>query len=295
MRGIFICAVVLCLRCSVCFGQTWSTLPVDLLISMNNSSPGTQLTAAIANAGTVSSTCAVGTSCTWQTPQGGGIFTVGANQAACPSLGPVQMENGGPAYSAQSMNDNSIAHNDLGDHTDLYMDFSGAIAPHNITVLTCITLGPPPQDNGDDWDMVGFFDNSGNYVVLQFNSACPGNGEYGVRLESNPGAVHSACISITPQQTYFFSMNFDTDTAVSTLYVYTPAGTVVGNTTVTGGFATGGHVVDFFIGNNEIGSNSGTTTYFQNFMLDWTNHANPLFWTSGAVQPPTKVTATVMQ
>jgi len=34
------------------------------------------------------------------------------------------------------------------------------------------------------------------------------------------------------------------------------------------------------VGNNENGSNNGTTTFVQNIMLNWKNTANPLFWES---------------
>ena len=59
---------------------------------------------------------------------------------------------------------------------------------------------------------------------------------------------------------------------------------------------TGGTLDHITIGNNEIGYNNGTITYFQNLMLNWTTAPSPMFWTggtSGTVQPPTNLKAAV--
>src|SRR5271170_1566470 len=95
-------SLFLLLLCAIpAFGQSYSTASVDLLMPMNTSTPGTQLSVAIVNAGTVSSTCVVGSTCTFATPLTGDL--VGANPNACSNLGPVQM-NGGGVYPAQSLN-----------------------------------------------------------------------------------------------------------------------------------------------------------------------------------------------
>jgi hypothetical protein len=275
---------LLCLPCSVCFGQTWSTLPVDLVVSMNTSSPGTALTAAIANAGTVSSDCTVGTSCTWGPPTDSS-FTVGANQNACSNLGPASLNGGTTTYPAQSLNYNSIAHNDgvAGPGSIEVLTFSGAPASAtSVSALVCLTLGPPAQPLiGSDWDMLSIYNSAGNFAVLQFNnSACPGlpSGFVGARIEVKP-TTHSPCIALMAQQTYFFSLYWNINTGVSNLYAWTPAGTLIGNVTVTAGATGGGGLLKIYIGNNESGFNIGTTTYFQNIMLDWTQGTNPLFWT----------------
>ena len=275
---------LLCLPCSVCVGQTWSTLPVDLVVSMNTSSPGTALTAAIANAGTVSSNCTVGTNCTWGSPPDSSL-TVGANQNACSNLGAVSLNGGNTTYPAQSLNYNNIAHNDgvAGPGSREVLTFSGSPASAtSVSALVCLTLGPPAQPmSGSDWDMLSIYNSAGNFAVLQFNnSACPGlpSGFVGVRIEVKPTA-HSPCIALMAQQTYFFSLYWNINIGVSDLYAWTPTGTLIGNVTVTAGDTGGGGLSQIYIGNNESGFNIGTTTYFQNTMLNWTQGTNPLFWT----------------
>src|SRR5277367_6894484 len=91
---------------SATFSQTWSALPVDLLVSMNTSTPGTAVSTSIANAGTVSSQCSVGSTCNWT---GVSDFNVGAYQGTMSNLGPIQMTGtGGALYPAQSLNYNNL-------------------------------------------------------------------------------------------------------------------------------------------------------------------------------------------
>jgi hypothetical protein len=261
------------LSCSLCFGQT--TLPVDLVVSMNTSSPGTALTSSIMTAGTVTDNCTLGVNCTWGASPA--AFTVGANQPSCSNLGAVSLNNGGPTYAAGSLNYNSVGHNDADPNTNEILGFRGSTA-QNISAAACITLGPPAQYSGNDWDVLLIWDNDGHYADLQVNSYCPARGEYGVRLESDVNGVttHSTCIPITPQTTYFFSLNDNMVSGIGSLYVYTTQGTLVGSTTV--GVVTGYHLGSVSLGNNENGKNAGTTTYFQNLMLNWTQGTNPLFW-----------------
>lgn len=127
--------------------QTWGGINADVLIDLNTSTPGTAITAAIGNAGTVcGGDCTVGKTVTWGGEPAGGTpagFTVGANQGACSNLGAVQMTGGGALYAAQSLNYYSAAHNDADDGTDASLNFSGT--PGNATVvsaLTCVKLGP---------------------------------------------------------------------------------------------------------------------------------------------------------
>ena len=88
---------------SVCYAQgQWGTLPVDLVMPMNTSTPGTQLTAAIGAAGTVSVNCVPGsagsTGCNFTNDSGGAPsntgVTIGANQNTCSNLGAVAVNGG---------------------------------------------------------------------------------------------------------------------------------------------------------------------------------------------------------
>lgn len=279
---------------------TWSTLPVDLVVDMNTSSPGTALTASIANTGTVSNSCGAGNAnCQWGTPPTGD-FVVGPNQPQLANLGAVSLNNGGPTYAAGALAYNSLGHNDAGHNTNEVLQFSGSAGSiNNLTVLEGIALGPPLQSSsGNDWDMMVIFTSSGNYIALQFNSvnspltpvnslpaSCAGQaGSYGVRLESGHPTVHSASyIALCAQSSEFFSVNYNMTSGIGTLYAYATDGTLLGSISVAE--AIGGDLEEIFFGNNENGNNSGTFTYFQNIMLNWTTAPNPLFWTGGSSTP----------
>src|SRR2546426_1075606 len=180
MKKILVYTFVLCLQCTVSsFGQTWSTLPADLLVDMKTSSPGTAVTASIMTAGTVSVNCTPGTICTWAAPTTN-AFSVGSGLPACGNLGPVQMNGtGGTLYPAQALNFNSIAYNDSvpGPGSNEIMTFSGSAASATaVSALVCLTIGPPAQPlSGSDYDRLIFFNTAGYYAVLQFNNE---NGYY---------------------------------------------------------------------------------------------------------------------
>ncbi len=257
-QAILVCFLLLI--APVLHAQTWSALPVDLIVPMDTSTPGTPLTTAIANAGTVSSVCTVGSQCYFESlPEG--AFEVGAYQG-CSNLGPVQMNGtGGTLYPAQSLNHNNYAHLDSANDVIGNFAFSG-VSSKNITVTTCLTLGFPGQSNGNDWDMIMIQDVSGLYADMQFNNECP---SFGVRIENHP-VQHSACINLTPQQTYYFSMNWDLTNGIATLFVFSEQGTFIGNAYVTD---TGGSLNNIRLFSNENGTNSGTYSYYQNIMMRW--------------------------
>jgi hypothetical protein len=269
--------------------QQWSTLPVDALVTMNAGSPGAAITTTLGNSGTVcGGNCTVGSTVTWgNEPTSGGnpvAFTVEPNQNACSNLGAVQMTGGGTLYPAQSLNNYSAAHNDADNNTNGSLDFSGTPGSAAvISTLACVTLGPPSQDNGNDWDIFGLWGTTGNYAEAQLNPECPGAGEYGIRIEVKPTA-HSSCIAIVPQGTYYLALATDFSNGYAALWVYTAGGTLVGTTSVTAG-DTGGTLDFVQFGNNEGGNNSGTQTYFQNIMVNWTSASTsePFFWTNNSL------------
>lgn len=300
---------------------------MDLVVSMNTSAPGTALTTAILDAGTVSSSCTVGSTCSWTSVASGGsyfpTFEVGANQGVFSNLGPVQMTGtGGTLYPAQSLNFNNIGHQDgdPGAGSNATLTLSGT--PGSATVvsgLVGLTLTMSASEtNANDFDIFGFWQKpSGNYSMMQLNAqtgstACTGipSGTIGIRVEGKP-TIHSPCIPLTAPGSYYASQTWNLTTGVTTLHVYKVDGTPVkcisgvgggsgicnadGSSSVTMG-ATGGTFDHVTVGNNEIGYNNGTLTYFQNLMLNWTTAPSPMFWasgTSGSVQPPTSLKATV--
>ena len=267
--------------------QTWSSINADALISMNTSTPGTTLTNAIANAGMVSSQCIVGTTCSFN---GIADFLVGPNQPACSNLGAVQMTGiGGATYAAQALNYNSMAHSDADNNSNAYMFLTGTPGLSSIVAATaCITLGPPAQLDGSDWDIMGLWGLLGSYGEAQVNAYCPNEGDYGIRIEektSSGAIIHSSCIAIAPQGTYWVALVDDFSTGATYMWIYTAQGSLIGNTSVTGGLS--GDTVSYLqLGNNESGNNPGTYTYFQNLMLNWTSASisTPLFWANTPLQ-----------
>lgn len=280
---------------------------------------GTALTAALTNDGTQSSDCGTDdSSCQWGAPATGD-FVVGPNQPQLANLGPVSINGGGPAYAAGQLAFNSIGHNDAANNTNEFLNFSGsATSITNVSALAGITLGPPVQDNGSDWDMLGIWTVDGDYVMLQFNPSAGGSntvavnslpqscanqgGSYGVRLESGHNSapytstLHSGYwnssgtwiaqyVALCAQSTQFYSMNYNMNTVsvdngvsygLGTLSVYSTDGTLIGTISVPS--IIGGGLAKISIGNNEGGNNTGTFTYFQNVMLNWSNPTVPMFW-----------------
>ena len=120
-----------------------SSLPVDLLVDMNTSTPSTPLSVAILNTGTVSSDCTIGSTYTWATPPTSTLI-VGPDQSSLVNLGPVSLNGGSTSYGGQSLNYNSIGHNDVDNDTVEELDFGGSITnATSVSGLFGITLGPP--------------------------------------------------------------------------------------------------------------------------------------------------------
>jgi hypothetical protein len=314
MRKILVCASFLLLTCtlSLCQSQSWSTLNADFVVDMNTSSAGASLTSGIMSAGTVSTDCTIGDDCVWASPTTS-AFSVGPTQSGCSNLGPVQMNgSGGTLFPAQALNYNSVAYNDSipGAGSNEILTFNGsATSATSVSALVCLTIGPPAQpESGSDYDRLIFFNTPGYYAVLQFNNGngcTPPSGYVGARIEVKPTA-HSSCIYVLPQQTYWFSLNWNINSGVAYLFAYTTGGSQIscgavsstclsnGAATVTAGDKGGGGLHQMYFGNNENGFNNGTTTYFQNIIVNWTSAPSPMFWATGtAVQPPTNLQATV--
>jgi sugar lactone lactonase YvrE len=242
----------------------WSTLSADVVIPMNTSTPGTTLTTAIANAGTVSNTCVPGSTCSFDSVPDG--WTVGANQGVFSNPGPVQLDNGGTLYPAQSLNYNNLAHLDSANSTINDFVFSNA-AGNYFSILAGFTLGMPLQSNGDDYDLIMVQDGSGLYDDVQVSEGCGGSdGAFGVRIE-NHAVQHSPCISLSAApSSYYMATTWDTVDGMACLWVWTPQGTPVGTSCETD---TGGSIGNVRIFSNENGTDSGTT-YYQNVMMKWT-------------------------
>jgi hypothetical protein len=130
--------------------------------------------------------------------------------------------------------------------------------------------------NGHNWDLVLLNDtNSSAAVILQLNngqSSC-----YCVHIETNGtgGLQRSANITITPGNRYSFSLLLDEIGGQAKLAIFDPTnGFAQVGATVQVAQNTGFNFTALRFGNAETGTYTGTT-YFENLMLDWTNHVFP--------------------
>ena len=258
------------------------TIPVDVGLPMNVANAnGTSITTTMLNNGTMASDCAVGgtgsTACSWT--RAGSAFKVAASQSGCTNPGLIAI-NQGQTYGAGAWNSHSMAF----DATKTLNTSQFSISATNVTsasVLFCAVMGMSSSPYVNLFDMFVIEDVAGYYAVLpQLQTSCGGiSGNFGVNIEgkSKAGAtVHSSCITLTQGAAYWFAANYDTSVGSAALYVYSSNGTLVGNVSLSN-LKTGNPIWDFRVGNNEVGTFTGTA-YFQNLMFDWTNHAVPLFW-----------------
>lgn len=302
-----------------CFGQTWSPLPADYIINMNTSTPGTLLNTSIVAAGFVSSsmteTAGVGTGFTVGANQqecsnlgpiqmngtGGTLFSAQGGGTGLP------------------LNANNIAIDDGQTLQNVTLNGLGSANGKGvISALICIHEGPPSTGgSGSDFDRYGLWAGgvNGEYSMLQrtqgggcTTQAAP-SGYVCYRLEGKPTA-HSGYFFLMPQHSYWFSFWWNDSTGTVNgqpagtmlLHVYTADGTPIQCATASGCTTlsasgtqaadvitnqtailtagdSGGLLNHITIGNNENGSNAGTTTYFQNAMMNFTTAPFPLFWT----------------
>ncbi len=257
-------------------GLTWGTM--DAVLFCNTSSPGTTLTVPIM------ANCSVSSSSTgplaW-TLSGG--FTGFAIQASQGGLGGSITVNG-TTYPSSSTTQ-SMGYADTPSFTAVTSAGGtttfGSVNPPIVVANGYITPGPADAGFGDGlFDFVGLFDNSGSghFAVMQMrNGNCDGSGTvYGLRIETDgSGILHSPCITVTPGHRYSYSFLFDETNGTSKLAIFDPSSAFaqVGST-VTVAQKTGAGLNSWIIGNNQGGSSTGTT-YFEDSMLDWTNHTFP--------------------
>jgi hypothetical protein len=149
-----------------------------------------------------------------------------------------------------------------------------------VVVNGFITFGPPVVGfGGQNFDYVTLNDVNGHYVVLQLNN---GNGDgaggcYCVRIETDgSGIVHSSNTAVTPGHRYSYSLLFDEAGGTSKLALYDPSNNFAQvGATMTVAQHTGSTFTVMFLGNDQGSTASGYTSYFEDTMLDWTNHVFP--------------------
>ncbi|HKW64951.1 MAG TPA: hypothetical protein VJN89_20515 [Candidatus Acidoferrum sp.] len=137
--------------------------------------------------------------------------------------------------------------------------------------------------------------NSAAAVILQFNN---GNPCYCVDMETNGinGSHRSSTIPVTQGHRYSFSLLFDEINGTAKLALFDPSNnfTQVGST-LSLIQDTGFDFASLRFGNAETGTSSGATTYYEDIMLDWTNHVfpNAPVATGTRPAPPTGLSLTV--
>jgi hypothetical protein len=142
---------------------------------------------------------------------------------------------------------------------------------HTITVMCYITLGVPDQGvNNHLWDLIYISSlNNGWLAVVQLQSGNP----YTLRIEENHGSTtHSPNIIVTPGQTYWVCIRADYNGVASSkaqLAAYTVDGRLVGPIVSVAQNTSTSDVVDrVLFGNNETGTASGTSNYFEDIIAD---------------------------
>jgi hypothetical protein len=243
---------------------TWGT--VDEWMQMNTSTPGTALTGAILTAG------AVGTPSlsSWVFNGSTSNFTVGASQG---SMGGSITVNG-VTYPVGTPTQ-SLALNNSANFT--YATTSSV--PGGLQQVVSngfVTFGATNAGfSGHVYDLVLLNDtNSAAAVVFQFFDGQPC---YCVDVETN-GAVgfhRSGTIAVTPGHRYSYSLLMDEIGGTAKAALYDPSSNFsqVGSLTVVQN--TGFNFSSWRFGNAETGTSPGTTTSFEDLMLDWTVHKFP--------------------
>lgn len=133
-------------------------------------------------------------------------------------------------------------------------------------------------NGGGYMDLVVLGDSSlqGGDVVLQLTNGDPC---YCVHIETVGGGGfigRSADIEIVPLHRYSFSLLFDEINGLAQLAIFDPSNNFVQvGSTVTQQQNKGSTFSSLRFGNAEAGTSSGTTAYFEDLMLDWTNHIFP--------------------
>jgi hypothetical protein len=301
--------------------QTWNPLPggADVLVNMNTSTPGTAMTTAIMTAGSV-----INANSGYGSITIGSGFTVGTNQGLCTNLGPVTINGtGGATFPDHSLNYNSIAFLDSTGLSNIEPHLSGAGAGKTVMSFTaCIYVGPPASIPGADWDRFGMWaGGGGEYSMIQWSQTncttqAPPSGYTCLRMEGKPTS-HSGYFFLQSQHAYWVSGWWNDSNATVNgqpagtmlLHAYTIDGTPIPCMTASGcttlsangpqaadvitnqtAIVTttdhGGGLSFFNIGNNESGTGSGTSSYFQNEMINFTTAPFPLFWTPNTTVDP---------
>jgi hypothetical protein len=208
--------------------------------------------------------------------------------------------NGGPIHDCGFVTQSYAHDNGFNQNTSGFSTLTPGASQNIIVYSGWISNLPPDQGgSGSLWDLLPVQTSGGAEAILQLvNGTDQGQtncSSYGIEIEKTSGGTgHSSCIHVSAGGTYFFSFKVDfSSNSLASLALYTTNGatfTQVGST-VTVGLSTTGTISLAHIGNAEAGIATGTTTYFQNIMVDWTNHDFPNV--PNDISPPTNLSVVV--
>lgn len=248
--------------------------PADVFIHMNTSSIGTALTTTILGNGTTGLANTDGWGAVSMTN-----MTVEAHQTGCTLLGTPMVD--GTSY-ATSTTSKTIGYNHNGSNTVAQLGIDSlAIGYKEVTVLSCVTLGPPSVAQGSAVLFDYFYStiDTGGYAAIQLNNGnCGGAALYAFNIETDLGGLsHSICTSaLTPGNSYWIVYRFQSQVisggnGLASLRVYDTTGAQVGSE-ITNATRIG-NLNRVNIGNNEAGTAAGTKSYFENTVIRFTGQS----------------------
>ena len=290
MKKIFLYAVVALLPVAG-YAQCPAFSPVDVFLNFNGASAGTTVTTANLQASTE------GTGGTWSTANS--LMSLQASKVALP--GSVSVNGGaahGCGYATQSM---AIIENTPGPGHTSELDFYNS-KTQVVTSGWIVNLPPNQGGAGDLFDYIVYesASNAGSGVTqIQPGTGltCTTGTPPFMEMEAYDGSTNHSlpCIPVPASGTVYFShlMNYGTtgncngtasgnvSAPCEGIYVYTTSGTTftkIGSAAIQLDGSDSQGLMLF--GNNETASFTGTS-YFQNIMIDWTNHVWPNLPTGG--------------
>jgi len=255
-----------------------SFYPVDLFLNMNGAVPGTPVSIANLEAGTEIPANYLG----WDTIST--FQTIGASQVAMSAGIAI---NGGETHDC-GYTTQSLAHNAEGNFSNSRLAMNGQT--DFVMGGWVVNLPPDGGSDGQYYDLALSAGMNGYSATIQLDAGSqePACSAYALEVESSGGTtMHSPCITgVVPGGTYFVQMHVNYTTVGSCagpvaapcaeMNVYSTSGATFTQVGMTVGVALGATdgVNEIFFGNNEQGTFAGTI-YFQNWMVDYTNHAFP--------------------
>lgn len=251
-------------------------LRADLYVNMNVvDAPTTTLTPTIMAAGTQ------GAAITWVeglVPPDTG-FSVGAHQR---TLGDRVLLVDGTSYA-----DGSTTKALAVDHAFNQIWQNAAIpGSHKAgTSFGWLFVAPPDAGAGSQLiDYIAMYGAvSGDFSTLQLDNGRGGAG-YGINIETNwngsiNATTHSAYITLTPATWYWYCYTCNFNSGISQLGIWTEAGALVGYVTCTQTSVSnvpGEFLGNWKLGNNEVGTASGTTSYLEHPLLAYQSGGFPI-------------------